>query len=395
MAHFNKKIGFSMFLPVTIVFFLLGNILSLKAQSGETVTFAVIGDYGSEGQALQDVANLILSWNPDLIITLGDNNYPDGDSTTIDPNIGQYFHSFISPYYGNFGTGADTNRFFPTLGNHDWRTTNAQPYLDYFTLPGNERYYDFVWGPVHFFALDSDGHEPDGNDQNSVQAGWLQTQLSQSQSPWNVVYFHHPPYSSGAHGSITHMQWPFKDWGASVVMAGHDHTYERLLVDSLTYFVNGIGGRSIYSFQDSLPQTQVRYNGDYGAMLVVATQDSINFKFINRSGVVIDSHTLYQTPTLIDNRERNPISGTFVLEQNYPNPFNPSTEIRFEVPEKSPVSLRVFDITGRMVTTLVNEVLPGGSYRITYDAGQLPAGVYFYQLSSSGIRLTRKMVLVK
>jgi hypothetical protein len=65
------------------------------------------------------------------------------------------------------------NQFFPTLGNHDWYTPGAQPYLDYFHLPGNERYYDFVWGPVHFFAIDSDENEPDGVNQSSVQAKWL------------------------------------------------------------------------------------------------------------------------------------------------------------------------------------------------------------------------------
>ncbi len=87
--------------------------------------------------------------------------------------------------------------FFPTLGNHDWYTNDAQPYLDYFTLPGNERYYDFVWGPVHFFALDSDEHEPDGVNAGSAQAAWLQQGLAASTSPWNIVYTHYPPYSSG------------------------------------------------------------------------------------------------------------------------------------------------------------------------------------------------------
>ena len=101
--------------------------------------FAVIGDYGTGRQNEADVAAMIKSWKPDLIITTGDNNYPDGAAETIDENIGRFFHEFIAPYKGSYGNGAQENRFFPSLGNHDWHAKDAQPYLDYFTLPGNER----------------------------------------------------------------------------------------------------------------------------------------------------------------------------------------------------------------------------------------------------------------
>ncbi|HSO26501.1 MAG TPA: metallophosphoesterase [Anaerolineales bacterium] len=161
-----------------------------------SITFAIIGDFGLAGPAEADVAALIQSWQPDLIITTGDNNYPDGAAETIDANIGQYFHNFIAPYQGAYGPGADVNRFFPTLGNHDWNTAAAAPSLEYFTLPGNERYYDFVWGPVHFFALSSDSREPDGVGRSSVQAQWLQAALAASTAPWQVVYMHHPAHAS-------------------------------------------------------------------------------------------------------------------------------------------------------------------------------------------------------
>ena len=212
------------------------------------IRFAVIGDYGSGGQPEADVARLVDSWQVDFIITVGDNNYPDGAADTIDQNVGQFYQAYIFPYLGGYGSGAEQNRFFPTLGNHDWNTDRAQPYLEYFTLPGNERYYDFTWGAVHFFALDSDSREPDGINRSSAQAAWLQAQLAASTSPWNVVYLHHAPYSSGRHGATDWAQWPYKEWGADVVLAGHDHTYERLLVDDLLYFVNGVGGGAIYQF---------------------------------------------------------------------------------------------------------------------------------------------------
>jgi len=239
------------------------------------------------------VADLIKSWKPDFIITTGDNNYPSGSAATIDVNIGKYFHDFIAPYKGKFGAGASQNRFFPTLGNHDWVTADARPYLDYFSLPGNGRYYSFTWGPVEFFALDSDEHEPDKVGSSSTQAAWLKAGLAASPAPWRIVYFHHPPYSSGStHGSTDWMRWPFQAWGASAVLSGHEHTYERLLVDGIPYFVNGVGGASRYPFGPPLPQSVVRYSAYFGAMLVVATPGAITFQFINVKGEVIDSYTL-------------------------------------------------------------------------------------------------------
>lgn len=254
--------------------------------------FAVIGDYGGNGPPEADVAALVKSWNPDFVITVGDNNYPNGSASTIDATIGQYYHEFIYPYTGNYGPGAETIRFFPSLGNHDWQTNAAQPYLDYFVLPGNERYYDYTWGPLHFFVLDSDLAEPDGVSSSSVQGDWLHAKLAESTSPWNVVYFHHAPYSSGLHGPSDWMQWPFKQWGASVVLSGHDHTYERLEVGGLTYLVNGLGGGAIYHFPSVYPGSQVRYNADYGAQLVVADSQQMTFKFFSRTSKLIDTYTL-------------------------------------------------------------------------------------------------------
>ena len=255
------------------------------------IRFAVIGDFGSNEKPEADVAALVKSWQPDFVITVGDNNYPSGAESTIDLTIGQYYSDFIHPYLGKFGPGASNNRFYPTLGNHDWVAKNAQPYLDYFTLPGNERYYEFALGPLDFFALDADSREPDGVSAGSKQALWLKDRLAASTAPWKIVFFHHAPYSSGLHGPTDWMQWPFHDWGASVVLSGHDHTYERLSIDGLTYFVNGLGGGAIYSFGAIANGSQLRYNADYGAMLVEANSSQMTFQFINRKGKVIDTYT--------------------------------------------------------------------------------------------------------
>ena len=198
-----------------------------------------------------------------------------------------------------------TNRFFPSLGNHDWLATSGtpplpQPYLDFFSLPGNERYYTFTQGDVQFFALDSDSREPDGITASSPQAQWLQAQLAASPAVWKVVYFHHASYSSGPHGNTADLQWPFRDWGASVVLSGHDHDYERLTVGGLTYLVNGLGGDSKYAFGAPVVGSQVRYNEDYGALLVDADQAAMTFQFLNRAGTIIDTYTLTNSTPLYE-----------------------------------------------------------------------------------------------
>ncbi|HMN29556.1 MAG TPA: metallophosphoesterase, partial [Caldilineaceae bacterium] len=169
----------------------------------------MIGDYGRDNANEARVATLVDSWGPDFVITTGDNNYPDGEAATIDATIGQYYSQFIGNYQGAYGLGSVTNRFWPSLGNHDWHSITCAvdscsgAYFDYFTLPDHERYYAVDLGLIHLFALDSDGSEPDGRDQNSLQADWLRKQLAASTACYNLVYFHHPPYSSGRHGSNT------------------------------------------------------------------------------------------------------------------------------------------------------------------------------------------------
>jgi len=86
---------------------------------------------------------------------------------------------------------------------------------------------------------------------------------------------------------------------------------------------------------------------------------------------------------------------TFSLSQNYPNPFNPSTQIRFEIPVSGFVSLKVFDLLGRQVATLVNEQREAGSYSLQWNGAKMPSGVYFYRLEASAFTETKKLILLR
>lgn len=102
----------------------------------------------------------------------------------------------------------------------------------------------------------------------------------------------------------------------------------------------------------------------------------------------------YELSTRIKN-ENYLIPEKFSLEQNYPNPFNPVTKIRFEIPKNGFVTLKVYNILGKEVQTLVSENLSSGVYTIDFDGSMLSSGIYFYCLETNGFKDTKKMILMK
>jgi hypothetical protein len=103
----------------------------------------------------------------------------------------------------------------------------------------------------------------------------------------------------------------------------------------------------------------------------------------------------YSLPVGINATSGDQIPEKFTLMQNYPNPFNPSTTITFSIPKNSQTSLKIFDVLGREVRTLVNEKLSAGSYNVSINASDLTSGVYFYSLRSGNFTETKKMMLLK
>ncbi len=303
-----------------------------------TTRIALIGDYGDAGSSYCSssdytyrVARLVTVFDPTLIVTGGDNNYDNGEAETIDQNVGQYYWPFIEPYLGDYPAGpppedtADTasdtaptssdtstdtgeaakkrsalgakpklNRFWPSLGNHDWYTNSVEPYTDYFSLPGNERYYvQELSADITLFVVDSDGHEPDGIGADSPQALWLQEELAKSEATWKLVAFHHPSFSSGLHGDTWELQWPFAEWGADLVVAGHDHTFERMVRDGLTYVIDGRGGRSLYYVGTPVAGSRVQYNGSYGASVMDFDGEWMHLRALTVDGALIDEFRMH------------------------------------------------------------------------------------------------------
>ncbi|NOX18959.1 MAG: T9SS type A sorting domain-containing protein [Chlorobi bacterium] len=114
------------------------------------------------------------------------------------------------------------------------------------------------------------------------------------------------------------------------------------------------------------------------------------------SGVIVINGANWQDGDGSSDVERiDPVATDFRLKQNYPNPFNPSTTVEYSIPEGSFVTLRVFNVIGKEVATLVNEFQPAGTYRSDFNAVNLPSGTYFVTLRSGNFSETKKMSLIK
>lgn len=305
-------------LSLVVLALILPTRLDVSVAQSSPITFAVIGDYGRGTADETAVANLVKSWNPAFVVTTGDDYYtPAGGSgsTKYDNSTGRDY----CPFLGGITTSgtncpqpgpAPINRFFPALGDHDYEDAGMNKdnlpitYLNYFNLPGNgvptsgtsgnERYYDFIQGPIHFFIVNSNnepGWEPDGTTSSSKQGTWLKNQLAASTAPWQFVLFHHAAYSSGEYGSKQRMQWPFAEWGADVVIGADDHHYERILRNGIVYFVNGTGGGVLRSCKDPINGSQY-CESTFGAQRVTATDTSLDFEFISANGQVRDTYHL-------------------------------------------------------------------------------------------------------
>jgi hypothetical protein len=127
---------------------------------------------------------------------------------------------------------------------------------------------------------------------------------------------------------------------------------------------------------------------------IAALRDSMT----NATDVYIpgDSLSAIITPTTsVEESHDSTIPSEFSLEQNYPNPFNPSTNIEFSLPTSTHVTLEVYNTIGQRVATLVNGKLASGSHSVTWNASNVPSGLYFYKLETKNFSQVRKMILMK
>jgi 3',5'-cyclic AMP phosphodiesterase CpdA len=202
------------------------------------VRFLAFGDSGGGGADQHALLEQMYTVPFDLMIHTGDLAYDSG-------TVGQYEDTVFAIYADLFRNVP----FFPAAGNHDYRTDDGAPFRGVFNLPSDEKWYSYDWGRVHFAALDTESSY-------RKQAEWLDRDLEKTKLPWKIVYLHKPPYSSGAHGSDRYLRGilapVLERHHVQLVLAGHDHDYERIKPQhGVTYVVTGGGGKGTRSVGSS------------------------------------------------------------------------------------------------------------------------------------------------
>jgi hypothetical protein len=261
--------------------------LALPRRAG-SIRFAVIGDSGRGDSWQREVAEQMTAWRAtfpfDFVLMLGDNIY---DSHT--PR--DYQLKFEQPYRALREAGV---AFYAAIGNHD---DPAQIYYEPFNM-GGRRYYTFrraerrlaglTGAGVRFFALDSRSFDPE-------QLAWLRRELAASGSAWKICFFHHPLYTSGRYrGGARALRLVLEpilvEGDVDVVLAGHEHLYERLQPQrGISHFTSG--GAGSLRRGDIRPSTvhAKGFDTDYHFMLMEISGDELYFQAISRTGETVDA----------------------------------------------------------------------------------------------------------
>lgn len=254
---------------------------SALAQTNDPVLVGA-GDIANCNKTADEATAKLLDNIPGTVFTVGDHAYPDGTAA-----------QFSDCYEPNWGRHKDRTR--PSPGNHDYHVSGAAGYFDYFGAAAGDPakgYYSYNLGAWHIIALNSEITYSAG----SAQETWLRADLAANPTVCTLAYWHRPRFSSGQHGNIAGSQalWQtLYEYGADVVLNGHDHIYERFAPQNpngqadpkgIREFVVGTGGAALYSFGSVQPNSEARNNTVYGVLKLTLHSTSYDWQFVPIAG---------------------------------------------------------------------------------------------------------------
>lgn len=245
----------------------LFSALALLAPA-KPATLLAAGDVASCRSSGDEATARLLDRTPGTIALLGDAVYERGTAA-------------------EFRDCYSWRRFLPrtraALGNHEYGTGGAAAAIATFELP-LRGYYSYDLDAWHVVVLNSNCGPAGGCETGSPQQRWLATDLAAHPARCTVAYWHHPRFSSGLHGSdrtLAALWRTLAQGGADVVLAGHDHHYERFAtIDGIRSFVVGTGGRSHYPVFRRLPASAVVNTRVYGVLRLALRPDGYDWRFL-------------------------------------------------------------------------------------------------------------------
>ena len=255
--------------------------------SGESVIVLAAGDIASCSSTGDEATGELVAGEPGSVLVLGDLAYESG---TADE-----FANCYDPSWGSF-----KDRTYPVPGNHEYNSDGARGYYEYFGEAAGDPatgYYSFNLGAWHIVALNSNCSRIDGCEAGSAQEQWLRADLAAHPNSCVLAYWHHPLYSSGSHGSDPRMRdmWAaLYEYGAEIVLSGHDHLYERFapqdslgrleMEQGIREFVVGTGGKNLYTPGVRQPNSEVIDNNTFGVLQLVLSPGGYEWVFLPAGG---------------------------------------------------------------------------------------------------------------
>lgn len=249
---------------------------------GAVHVFVGAGDIGECGSNAPQATSMLLDSMGGTVFTVGDNAYPLGTR--------EEFRDCYEPAWGRH-----KNRTRPSPGNHDYGSAGAAPYFEYFGAlaePPGLGYYTFSLGGWQAFSLNSSARVSTG----STQAQWLYQNLASNQTRCAIAYWHHPLFSSGPQANQPRMRDVWRilyEFGVDVILAGHDHSYERFAPQDpdglpdpargIRQFVVGTGGAGLTGFVTMQANSEVRLSA-HGVLKLTLRADGYEREFIPVSG---------------------------------------------------------------------------------------------------------------
>ena len=252
------------------------------------VTLWAVGDIASCDKDEDEATARLLDGQPGLLAMLGDAVYPNASA-----------EEFANCYGPTWGRHKDRTR--PVPGNHEYHTDGGGPYYSYFGAAAGEAYkgyYSYEYGAWHMVALNSNCDWVGGCQAGSPQEQWLRADLAASTARCTLAYWHHPRFSSSDHGNDDRFAdfWrALYDYGAEIILAGHDHSYERFGPQNpdaaadpargLRQFVVGTGGRSFYAIVRTPEANSEAHNDDtFGVLRLTLRGATYDWAFVPVEG---------------------------------------------------------------------------------------------------------------
>jgi hypothetical protein len=250
---------------------------------GSSVTLLAAGDIAYCSQTGDEQTAALLDDMPGTILALGDMAYEDGTLTE--------FNNCYEPSWGRHKA-----RTQPAPGNHEYHTSNAKGYFDYFGAAAGELgkgYYSFDLGDWHIIAL----NYYVSMSSTSPQITWLKADLAANTKNCTLAFWHRPRFSSGHHGSSTSPNafvQPLYDAGADVVLVSHDHIYERFApmrpdgtldaARGIRHFTVGTGGAPLTAIGSAVANSEVRNNTAHGILKMTLRAEGYDWEFVPVAG---------------------------------------------------------------------------------------------------------------